>query len=115
MLLLLTTCVSAQLPKPFLTKTTVALFSADVLVRSLDAASTRHALTDPCQCHKEDNIPAIASRSSTMYAYSLGIAGLNTFGAYELHKRHHDRLAHALMAVELGYETKLVVNNYRLK
>jgi hypothetical protein len=100
----------AQESHPFLTKTTIALFSADALVRTLDADSTLRNLNNPCKCFVESGI---GFRSApAQYSYSLGFVALEYGASYLLHRMHHDRLAILIPAYDLAYDGRTAIHNY---
>ena len=98
----------------FLDKTNLALFSADFLVRGLDAQSTRRFMTAPCRCFTERNLGSIANTSPRMYSYSLGIAGVAVGVAYMLHRNGHHRLERLVPVADALFDSQYVVENYRL-
>ena len=98
-------------PHAFFDRTNLALFSADALVRTLDAESTRAMLA---RGNVEDSIPAIASRSSTMYAYSVGVAGAIMGASYVMHRTGHHRIERILPMIDIVYDGRDAVGNYRL-
>lgn len=116
--LLLSGVAAAQTPpKPhaFNDKFNLALFSADLLVRSLDVQSTRANLSNPCKCYKEDSLPmSIAGSTPKMLGYSIGMVGLNVGVAYLLHKTNHHRMERMMPMIDIGRETKYVANNYAI-
>jgi hypothetical protein len=102
-------------PHAFLDRTNLALFSADALVRSLDAESTRAFMTASCRCFKEEVLPvAIASSTPRMYAYSLGVAGAMVGAAYLAHRTGHHRLERLIPAGDAAFDSRYVVQNWRL-
>ena len=98
----------------FIDKTNLALFSADFLVRSLDAESTRRFMDAPCRCFVEKDIGSIADSGPRMYSYSLGIAGVAVGVAYVLHRTGHHRLERFVPVADALYDSQYVVENYRL-
>src|ERR1700744_184046 len=100
MILSLTTSAFAQeapkKPHPFFDRTNIALFSADFLTRTMDAQSTRMKLTDPCKCFVEENTPTVSARTSTQYAYSLGVAGGVMGLSWVAHKTGHHKIERIL-------------------
>lgn len=103
-------------PKPvhaFLDKTNLALFSADALVRSLDAQSTRAKLTNPCHCFYENQLPSwIAGSTPRMYTYSLAVTGAVVGGAWILHKTRHHKLERLLPIADTAWDGGLVICNW---
>jgi hypothetical protein len=117
--LVLTATANAQdrpaKPHAFFDKTNLALFSADALVRSLDAESTRAFMTAPCRCYREEVLPsAIVSTSPRMYGYSLGVAGAMVGLSYLAHRTGHHRLERLIPAADAAFDSRYVVQNYRL-
>lgn len=105
----------ARHPHQFFDRTNLALFSADALVRTMDAHSTRSMLTNPCKCYVEDNLPlAIAQSTPRMYGYSLGVSGGVMLGAWLAHKRGWHRLERILPMIDIVYDGKDVGNNLTL-
>lgn len=97
----------------FFDKTNMALFSADALVRSLDAQSTRSFMTNPCKCIREAYLPNyIVSSTPRMYAYSLGVSAGLVGMAYLAHKTHHHKLERLIPAMDIAYDGRLVLGNY---
>jgi hypothetical protein len=119
LVLLLATTLHAQegpaKPHAFFDKSNLALFSADALVRSLDAESTRAFMTAPCKCYREEVLPtSIAASSPKMYGYSLGVSSLVLGAAYVLHRTGHHRIERMLPAGDAAFDSRYVVQNYRL-
>lgn len=105
----------ARHPHQFFDRTNLALFSADVLVRTMDAHSTRSMLANPCRCYVEDNLPpAIAQSTPRMYGYSLGVSGGVIAGAWLAHKHGWHRLERILPMIDIVYDGKDVGNNLTL-
>ena len=99
----------------FFDKTNLALFSADALVRSLDAQSTRSFETNNCRCISEKYLPqAIVSSSPKMYSYSLGMTGLVIGAAYVAHKTGHHRIERLVTMVDIAQDGRDVAGNYNL-
>jgi len=103
-------------PKPkFFTKTNIALFSTDFLVRALDAESTNANLSNPCKCYKENNIAYVTSKGpAATYAYSLGISTLVLAGGYLAHRHHLDRLGRGLAIADIAYDGHSMIQNYEI-
>jgi len=103
-------------PKPkFFTKTNIALFSTDFLVRALDAESTNANLSNPCKCYKENNIAYVTSKGpAATYAYSLGVASGMVAASFVLHKLHHERLASLLPIADIAYDGHSMIQNYEI-
>lgn len=102
-------------PHAFFDRTNLALFSADALVRSLDAQSTRKVLTDPCKCFVETSLPPeIVQSTPRMYGYSIGVAAAVMGGAYLAHRTHHHRIERLIPMLDIVYDGRLAINNYRL-
>jgi hypothetical protein len=99
---------------PFFDKTNLALFSAEVLVRTLDAQSTRMDLTNPCKCYVESNTSSASSSNATQYAYSLGVAGAYIGGSYFLHRMGHHRLERILPMFDIAFDGHAVAHNYSI-
>lgn len=102
-------------PKPhvFFDRYNVVLFSADALVRTLDAQSTRSFMTNKCKCLEEANLPkSIAGSTSKMYAYSLGVSAGVMGLSYLAHKTHHHKLERFIPMVDAGYDLSAVIGNY---
>lgn len=102
-------------PHRFFDKTNIALFSADALVRTLDAQSTRAFETNPCKCFHEEYLPdSIAKSTPKMYGYSLAVSGALIGVAYLAHRTHHHRIERLIPIADIGYDGRLVVNNWML-
>lgn len=101
-------------PKPFFTKTNIALFSADALVRSLDAASTNQNVFNPCKCFKEDNVSFATGTKAGTWAFSEGMVALNIGAAYALHRMHHDKLAKLVPMIDIAYDLPAAVHNEQI-
>ena len=103
-------------PKPkFFTKTNIALFSTDFLVRALDAESTNANLSNPCKCYKENNIAYVTSKGpAATYGYSLGVSGAIMAGSFLLHRKHYDRLSHLLPMIDIAYDGHSMIQNYEI-
>jgi hypothetical protein len=102
----------AQEPRPFLTKTTIALFSADALVRTMDAASTVRNLNNPCKCFVETGVGS--KHVLPEYGYSLAVPALAFGVGYWAHKHHHRYLetGSKLFAVwDVAYDGQIVIHN----
>lgn len=96
----------------FFDKYNVVLFSADALVRSLDAKTTRDFMTNPCKCMKENNLPdAIVSSTPRMYAYSLGVSAGIIGLSYLAHRTHHHRIERLIPLLDATYDGREVINN----
>lgn len=101
-------------PHVFFDKYNVALFSADALVRSLDAQSTRSFMTNKCACMTEKNLPLpLAKSTAGMYAYSLGVSASVMGLSYLAHKTHHHKLERLIPMVDAGYDLTAVIGNYK--
>lgn len=72
-----------------------SLVSADFSIRLMDAVSTRQFMTDQCHCFHETgsmflgfvSLKPIAASAPAMYAYSLGVATVNTLASSYLWRR----------------------------
>lgn len=114
--LALTTVCAAQEPAHvFHDRTNLALFSADVLVRALDARSTRMRLTDPCQCYREDNTPGISSTTVGQYAYSFSVSAAVIGLAYLAHQTGHHRIERLIPVADIVYDGRAVIGNYTVQ
>lgn len=119
-ILALTTSVLAQdtpkKPHNFFDKQNVTLFTADALVRSLDAQSTRAFMTDPCKCFVEAVLPnSIVDSSPKMYSYSLGFAAGMMGLSYVAHRMGHHKIERLIPMLDIGFDGEAVVKNYNLK
>lgn len=102
-------------PHAFLDRTNLALFSADALVRSLDAQSTRMRLTDPCKCYHEDQLPPVIVQSTPrMVAYSLTVAAVVEGAAYLAHRTGHHRIERLIPLLDIAGDGSTVTKNYTL-
>jgi hypothetical protein len=99
---------------PFFSRSNIALFSADGLVRALDAESTRANLENPCRCYVEQHTPAISARTSTQYAYSLGVTGGIVGLSYVAHRLGYHRVERILPLIDIGYDAPAVIRNYAI-
>lgn len=100
-------------PHVFFDRYNVALFSADALVRSLDAQSTRSFMTNPCHCMSETTLPdSIAGSTPKMYAYSLGVSAGVVGLTYLAHKTGHHKIERIIPMVDIGYSVRNVSGNY---
>ncbi len=116
LVLALTAARVAQEPThAFFDRTNLALFSADTLVRTLDAQSTRMRLEDPCRCYQEDHTPTVSSATAGQYAYSLGISGALVGLAYLAHRTGHHRIERLIPAYDVIYDSHAVVGNYTVQ
>ncbi len=113
-LTLTTLCVAQEPVHAFNDRTNLALFSADALVRTLDAQSTRMRLTDPCRCYHEDHTPTISSTSAGQYAYSLGITAGLVGLSYLAHKTGHHRIERLIPAIDIVHDGRAVAGNYTI-
>lgn len=115
-LALTATALAQDAPKPkFFTPTTIALFSAEALVRSLDAQSTTANLTNPCRCYKEDQISFVTNHGeAATYAYSLGVVAGVMGASYLAHRLHHDRIANLLPLIDIAFDSSAVAHNYAI-
>ena len=98
----------------FNNKTTIVLFSADALVRTLDAASTRANLTNPCKCFTESNTAWASGTTPGQYAYSLGYVGVEYGLAYLAHRRGWHRLERAIPSIDIVYDGRAMMHNYAI-
>ena|ERR1700744_4652043 len=119
-ILALTTSAIAQnrptRPSPFVNKENITLWTADALVRALDAESTRHNLTDPCRCFHETSLPgAIAGSTPRMYGYSFGVTGVVVVGSWVAHRTHHYRVERVIPMIDIGWDSRSVENNWRIR
>lgn len=108
----------AATPKPehrFLSKTNLALFAADTVVRALDAQSTRRVIGNPCKCFVEHNVAFAASSDAKMYSYSLGISSAYIAVSYLAHRTHHHKYERALQEFDIPFDGHYVVGNYMLR
>ena len=109
-----TTEPTAQKPHVFFDKTNMTLFSADALVRSLDAQTTRSFMTNPCKCMVEANLSnAIASSTPRMYAYSLGVSAGVVALSYIAHRTHHHKIERLIPMIDIAYDGQAVIRNYK--
>jgi hypothetical protein len=114
--------------KPFLTKTTSALILADAGAKLADfhysMRASRITYTTACgdipakgyTCwttsvytpHEEDPIarPFINHGPVRAGVYFAGIFALDTFGAYELHRHGHNRMAQGVLLIGIGENTE---------
>jgi hypothetical protein len=106
------TIAQAKQDDPFFNRANVALLTADALVRSLDAQSTRRNLTNPCHCFVEDNTPAISAKTWSEYTYSLGVTGGIIGLSYIAHRTGHHRLEKLLPMIDISYDAPQVAHNY---
>lgn len=115
---LTTTALGQEVPSQhrdtFFTPTRIALFSADFLVRTLDAQSTMGNLSNPCHCYKEDVIPAITGTKAGMYAYSLAVPAGVMGASYIAHRMHHNKIATIIPMIDIVVEAPAVSTNYRI-
>jgi hypothetical protein len=112
--LIASTVAHAQANEPFFSKTNVALFTADALVRSLDAESTRRNLTNPCHCFVEDNTPAISAKTWSEYTYSLGVTSGIVAMSYLAHRTGHHRIEKLLPMLDVAYDAPQMIHNYSI-
>jgi hypothetical protein len=106
------TIAQAKQDEPFFSKTNVALFSADALIRGLDAESTRRNLTNPCHCFVEDNTPAISAKTWSEYTYSLGVTSGIVAMSYLAHRTGHHRIEKLIPMIDVAYDAPQVAHNY---
>jgi len=100
---------------PFLTKTNMAIWSADLLIRSLDAHSTLANLNNPCNCYVENGTGF--HNPAAQYSYSLGIVGAQIGVAYLAHRTHHRKIEKIITGygfVDVGIEIKATAGNYAI-
>jgi hypothetical protein len=117
-LLISTSLFAQEKPKThnFFDKENITLFSADALVRSLDAQSTRRMLSNPCHCFEEKQLPkAIANSTPTMYAYSLGFSAGMMGLSYLAHKTHHHKIERLIPMIDIVLDGSAVGHNYALR
>lgn len=112
--------LQAQTPLPkahddFLSKRNLALFSADMLVRSLDAQSTNANLFSKCGCYREDNIAFATGTRAGTWGYSLGVSGAVIGLSYVAHRTGHHKIERMLPAMDVMYDGKDVLNNYAVR
>jgi len=80
---------SAPKPEKFVTKFTIALFSADATVRALDGYSTVKLLNDPCRCfHESDPIAPKGGSIAAEAAFQAGALAAVYGGAWLLNEAH---------------------------
>lgn len=90
----------------------LGLFSADLLVRTLDWQSTEHNLGNGWQ---ESSLPkGLAGNSGAMLGYSLGVAGAVHGTAWIAHKTGHHRIERILPMLDITYDGRCVVGNYEV-
>lgn len=96
-------------------KLTVTLFTADCLLRGLDAYSTHRLLSDPCKCFGErDPIAPHTPNWGAQIGFQAGMFALVTGSAYMLNRHHHERWAKAVLFLDLASEGIAVGNNLHL-
>lgn len=104
---------SAKPAHVFFDRYNVALFSADTLIRTLDAQSTRSFMTNPCHCMSETTLPdSIAGSTPRMYLYSIGVSAGVVGLTYLAHKTGHHKLERIIPMVDIGYSVRNVSGNY---
>lgn len=106
---------AAQEPHSFNDKTNLALFSADMLARTLDWNSTRMILGNPCKCFKEDQLPmVIAGSSSKLLAYSLSVSAAVHGAAFLAHKTGHHKLERLIPMLDIIGDGSTALHNYAI-
>jgi hypothetical protein len=119
------TSVSAPV-RPHFDRKDWQLVIGDTTTRAMDAWTTRHVLNLPCtapaydpsyNCHvREAILPhAIASSTAGMWSYSLSMAALQAFGAHEMTRRGHRRMARMMLMGDIGQEAAYDVHNLTLR
>lgn len=91
----------------------ITLFSADGLVRLMDAQSTHNLLSNSCKCFKEDDplAPATGNRA-VLIPFQLGVSSAVVLGSYLLHRSGHHRLERILPSADITMEAFTVRHNY---
>lgn len=100
---------------PFFTKINMAVWSADLLIRGLDAKSTLANLNNPCNCYTENGTGF--HNPAAQYSYSLGIVGAQIGVAYLAHRTHHRKIEKLITGygfVDVGIEIKATAGNYAI-
>lgn len=96
-------------------KLTIALFTADGLLRGLDAYSTHRLLSDPCRCFVErDPIAPHTSNWGAQIAFQGSMFVLVNGSAYLLNRHHHERWAKAILLIDIASEGVATTNNLHL-
>jgi hypothetical protein len=98
----------------FFDKQNVVLFSADALVRTLDAESTRANLTNTCKCFTEQNTAWASGTTAGQYAYSLGFSASMMGLSYLAHRTGHHRIEKLIPAYDIAYDGHAVIHNWTL-
>lgn len=117
--LVMATTLQAQTPltpaKPhaFFSRTNLALFSADSLVRSLDAHTTNEILRGPTK-GVENNVPFATGTDAGTWAYSLGVSGGVIGLAYLAHRTGHHKIERLIPQVDIVNDGRDVLGNYRV-
>jgi len=105
--------IPVQKKDPFVTKFTIALFSADATVRALDGYSTVKLLNDPCRCfHESDPIAPKGGSIAATAAFQAGALAAVYGGAWLLNRHHHAKMARALLMIDIGSESYAVGRNF---
>jgi hypothetical protein len=117
--------VLPEAPAPHINRINAALDGGEILMRELDAVSTRMVLSNPCSCfHESGNLgfmqPA-ASYDWSQYAYSTGMAAGYIYSSHLLWKagsKRHSRIlllaSRVLLASDITMETRADVHNFHL-
>jgi hypothetical protein len=93
----------------------LALFGADLLVRTLDWQSTRMLLTNSCKCFREKELPpSIVQSSPRLLTYSLVVASAVHGAAYLAHRSGHHRLERLIPVLDIVGDGEAVTNNYAI-
>lgn len=104
---------NAPKPKPVFSKVDWTI-SADLLATHVgDYLSTEQCIHGT-RCHEGILPEGLVHNKSAFAAYEFATAGLEVFGAYELTKHGHRRMAEAAQLVNIGFTVRTVTDNYEL-
>jgi hypothetical protein len=96
------------------TATDWALSVGVFATHAADYLSTEQGVREPSR-FREANLPqALVHSHVGLAAYEFASAGLEVWGAYELTKMGHRRMARVVQAVNIGYTAKTVTRNYEI-
>jgi hypothetical protein len=104
---------NAPAPQHVFSKTDWALSAGVFATHSADFLSTEQCIHGT-RC-KEVVLPQfLVHRDGLFAAYEFATASLEVYGAYELAKRGHPRMARVVQAVNVSLTARTAADNYRL-
>lgn len=101
-------------PAPVFHRLDYAESSVLVISHLADYLSTEQGVREPLRFHEHELPQALVHSHVGLALYEAGTAGLEIFGAYELNKHGHHRIARALQAANIGFTARTVANNFAL-